>query len=137
MGFRAYAPGLEAQLAAARVERVEARGLSPGVWLAEVSRLVDEFYLAMIDWELEDELGNPIPLTLETLRRQDVPFLCALLKAWGQTIHVQQVPPEEEPSSIEASLDIPMTPLIPEEAPPAPARKPRKPRTRTAKTAAA
>lgn len=137
MALRAKAPGFEALLASALVARVEARGLPVDVWLGEMSGLVDEFAKAIVDWELEED-GRPVPPTREQVRRLDVPFLSALIKAWGQTTHVRQAAPApEEPAESEfneADLGIPMQPLTPERAEePAPARKSRAARKPKAK----
>lgn len=152
MSFRAYAPGFGALVASALVARVEARGLPVEVWLGEMSGLVDEFAASLKDWTLVRD-GHPVPPTREEVRRLDVPFLKALLQAWGQTTHVRPATSRPEPESAEpewseADLGIPMQPLTPEPAeepaeepppPPAPARKPTptpKPRATARKTRA-
>lgn len=92
MAYRIREPGFEALLASALVARVEARGLPMPVWLAEMSKLVDEFAESLVDWELVDD-GRPVPCTPREVRRLDVPFLTALIKAWAHTIGAAHTAP--------------------------------------------
>lgn len=67
----------------------------------------------LISWNLEDEDGNPVPITIEGLKSQDQPFLAALIDAWtGQAVKVPgplgRSLPSGEPSPVES---IPMEAL--------------------------
>jgi hypothetical protein len=40
------------------------------------------FANALIEWNLEDENGVPVPPTLEGIESQDLPFVLSLVEAW-------------------------------------------------------
>lgn len=98
---RVLAPSFGGELASARVARVEARGLPVGVWLAEVSELLDEFADALVSWTLT-EGGRPVPTTAAELRRLDRPFLMDLLRGWALTLSAPAAQSEEDaPTPVE------------------------------------
>lgn len=73
------------------------------------------FAEALIDWNIEDEDGTPVPATLEGVRSQDADFMLAVVMAWLEAIGDVSAPLGRTSSgggpSLEAS--IPMVPLSP------------------------
>jgi hypothetical protein len=106
---RVLAPSIGGELAAARVERVEQRGLPVAVWLAELTGLVAELADALVSWTLT-ERGRPVPPTGAELMRLDRPFLLDLLRGWALTVGATAAPegvaPVEEQEPPEVTLGL-------------------------------
>lgn len=81
---------------------------------ASVARFVDH----LISWNLEDDSGQVLPITMDAVKALDKDLIAALNNAWIQTligVHDGDPLPESSPSgepSPEASA-IPMEPLSP------------------------
>src|SRR5215510_14389149 len=104
---------------------VRARSITTGKLLA-LSRLraptltaedVEELFMALadalVDWNLEDENGNPVPATVEGLYAQDLDFAQRIVWAWIDAVSGVDAP--LEPSSPSGGpfpeASIPMEPL--------------------------
>jgi hypothetical protein len=48
----------------------------------KVDRLFEGFSRALIDWNLEEPEGVPVPATFEGLKSQDIDFAMQILRAW-------------------------------------------------------
>ncbi|MFE2326140.1 hypothetical protein ACFXD5_19795 [Streptomyces sp. NPDC059385] len=74
-------------------------------------------YLAdrLVEWNVEEEDGTPVPANLDGIRAQDMPFTMAIINAWTKAM--ADVPAPLAPSSTggESSLEasIPMEVLSP------------------------
>ena len=73
-------------------------------------RYLPAFVAALVDWNLEEPDGTPVPATLEGLRSLDIPFATALIRAWtagtaGLSPPLAQPSPSGQPS---AEPSIPM-----------------------------
>lgn len=69
----------------------------------EVSRQYELFADALLSWNLEDEVGNPVPTTYEALKAQDVDFVSDLLQAWMQAVMSVSRPLKSDSNSGETS----------------------------------
>jgi hypothetical protein len=69
---------------------------------ADTRKKVDELHQMfvdhLVDWNLEEEDGRPVPVTVEGLRSQQGPFTNAIITAW-RTTPVEVPVPLERPSS--------------------------------------
>lgn len=73
-----------------------------------VSYAIDQFCANLIDWNLEDEEGKPIPVT--AAKDQDKELILALTSAWVGSLHGVAAPLEPSSPAGEPSLEasIPM-----------------------------
>ena len=95
---------------------VRARSLSIGELEDDDLQVYESFAAALVSWNLEDEDGNSLPATLETVRSYpDVGFMNALAGAWIKAVTgVDDDLGKDLPAgrrSLEESL--PMEPLSP------------------------
>ena len=66
---------------------VRARSLSIGELEDDDLQVYESFAAALVSWNLEDEDGNSLPATLETVRSYpDVGFMNALASAWIKAV---------------------------------------------------
>jgi hypothetical protein len=49
---------------------------------AKIEQLFQAFAGALVDWNLEDEDGTPVPATFEGLASQEADFVLPIVKAW-------------------------------------------------------
>ena len=49
-------------------------------------RMFSTFADCLISWNLEDELGNPVPATLEGIENQETDFIMPIIGVWMDTI---------------------------------------------------
>lgn len=54
--------------------------------IEEIGKLFDAFGGALLDWNLTDEHGDPIPATREAVGNQDVDFMLRVALAWMAAI---------------------------------------------------
>jgi len=98
---------------------VKARSLSIGELHDPDIRVFESFAKALVSWNLEDENGNPLPATLETIEAYpDVDFMTGLTSAWMDAVTgVDKRLGKGSPSG-EQSLEgsIPMETLLPSQA---------------------
>ena len=95
---------------------VRARSLSIGELEDDDLQVYESFAAALVSWNLEDENGDELPATLETVRSYpDVDFMNALASAWIKAVTgVDDDLGKDLPAgrrSLEESL--PMEPLSP------------------------
>lgn len=67
----------------------------------------------IVDWNLEDENGDPVPPTLDAILEEDDDFIFAIINRWTDAVSgvkapLQQSSPSGEPSPVES---IPMEAL--------------------------
>ncbi|MEU1445513.1 hypothetical protein [Streptomyces mirabilis] len=67
----------------------------------------------LIDWNLEDEDGSPVPTTLEAMKGEDNDLILAIVNQWTNAVGGVKAPLEEPSSSGEISqvASIPTEPL--------------------------
>jgi hypothetical protein len=78
-------------------------------------KLFEAFAAVLVEWNVEEPEGVPVPATLHGLRSLDFPFVLRIILAWMDAV-ARVAPPLEQPSaggelSLEASL--PMEVLSP------------------------
>lgn len=56
--------------------------LRAGAGLSQVKELVELFVARVSSWNLEDDLGAPVPVTLEHFLDLDFPFATQLILSW-------------------------------------------------------
>lgn len=78
--------------------------------LAEVDELLKTFADIIVEWNLEDETGVPVPPTADGLFAQDLSFTKTVLVAWLRAVVSVPDPLASESSSGDLSLEasIPM-----------------------------
>src|SRR5690348_6784001 len=103
--------GLEVMCRRPSVKKVEEYSKSDRNLEVQVGIIAE----CLISWNLEDENGDPVPTSAESLLDQDQPFLIALLDAWmGQAIKVSGPLGSDSPSGEPSpEVSIPMEPLSP------------------------
>ena len=69
------------------------------------SYLIENFFKS---WNLEDEEGNTIPLTIATAKQVPIDFMKALLEAWGEKITGVPIPLGQR-SNVQSTLALPNT----------------------------
>lgn len=101
----------------ARLSEVNGRNFTPED-MQLVNNLFAQFADALSEWNLEDDDGNPIPPTLEQVRKQDVVWMLRVALVWIEAIVGVPAPLEPASSGGQQSLEasIPMEPLS--ESPP-------------------
>ena len=52
--------------------------------LSGIGSLFDSFADALVEWNLEDHKGNPVPATKAGVYRQEFPFLMQIIAAWTE-----------------------------------------------------
>lgn len=82
---------------------------------AKIQALLEMFVSFIVEWNLEDDNDQPMPVTVESLMAQDLSFTMTLIYAWVAA--VTDVPAPLEPSSTPgppvAEASLPMETLSP------------------------
>ena len=84
---------------------------------AEAGKATDKLFTTfadcLISWNLEDELGNPVPATLDGIESQESDFILPVITTWMETISGATGPLDQTSSDGEPSLveSIPMEAL--------------------------
>ena len=67
----------------------------------------------IVEWNLEDENGHPVPPTLENIKEEDNDLVFAIINHWTDAVRGVDTPlPESSPSGEQSpALSIPMEPL--------------------------
>ena len=111
-------PGAEARLRGITfAEWEEMTGLDGGDGDDNGAKSVRRFVDQLVSWNLEDETGRPLPLTMDAVKTLDHNLVAALNNAWINTligVHKGDPLPESSPSG-EPSLveSVPMEALSP------------------------
>jgi hypothetical protein len=107
---RSLTTGQLLELESARLARAEGGKGSEGATQEMVRLLAD----ALVEWNADDENGQPIPPTLEGLLSQDSDFSMAIINAWQEAVvgaraPLSQTSSDGQPSALEASIpmDVP------------------------------
>ena len=81
----------------------------------KIDQLFTAFAEYLIDWNLEDEDGTPVPATLEGVRKQDFDFALLMVMEWIQAAAGVPSPLERPSNSAGTSQEVslPMEPLSP------------------------
>lgn len=79
--------------------------------LDTVDRIFDSFADALIEWNLLDEDGHPVPATADGLAAQDLDLVLTIIMAWTQTASVAGQ--SEQRSSRSEPPFLPQQPLSP------------------------
>lgn len=98
-------------LESARLTRAAGGEQSKGA----TARMLELFASALVEWNAEDEDGQPLPPTLDSVHAQDLDFNMQIIEAWTNAIHGVSAPlpqtSSDGPPSLEASM--PMDVLSP------------------------
>ncbi len=80
--------------------------------------MIDLFATLLLEWNVEDDDGAPVPATVAGLQAQPAPFVMSLIKAWGEQMRESvQVPvPLDEPLTGGSLSGVPSTPLTAEKS---------------------
>ena len=95
---------------------VRARSLSIAEARDDDRKVLDSFADALVSWNLEDENGQPLPATLETLETYpDVDFMNLIMDTWMTAVAGVDEELGKDSSSGEQSPEasLPMEPLSP------------------------
>ncbi len=52
----------------------------------EFRELLEIFAGAMLEWNLEDDNDVAVPITVDAIMKQDIDFIFAIIKAWGDAV---------------------------------------------------
>lgn len=78
---------------------------SPGQANDSAKSLIENFATALVDWNLENEDGSPVPATADGLYQQDFDFVLSLISAWMEAIAQVPGPLGQTSNSGEQSLE--------------------------------
>lgn len=78
-----------------------------------IGEVVAHFAETLVDWNLEDEDGTPVPATAEGLRRQDPELIIAIVRAWMDAVAGISRPLGQPSPDGEQVAEIPMQTLSP------------------------
>ncbi len=53
---------------------------------SEFRELLEIFAGAMLEWNLEDDNDVAVPITVDAIMKQDIDFIFAIIKAWGDAV---------------------------------------------------
>jgi hypothetical protein len=83
--------------------------------MEQVDELFRSFAGCLVDWNLEDEQGTPVPATLEGLYTQEIDFILQIIFAWIEAVAGVAGPLGQPSSDGGRSLEqsIPMEALSP------------------------
>lgn len=117
---RVYAPPMGvviAMTALAGTDLTNLAAVTPDK-LARVSEMFDAFLEALVDWNLEDDNGNPVPATAYGIKSQDSVFIQEIIHEWAAISERVDTPldrlsPAGKLFPVES---IPMEPLSPNRA---------------------
>lgn len=70
---------------------------------------VEELAKVIVSWNYEDDDGNPVPISAETLLEEDADFILGLFKAWTDALGGVPAPLEQASPDGEMEAQIPMT----------------------------
>jgi hypothetical protein len=113
--------GLEVSLTGLSVGRVAklealagalAGGSATGDMLATADELFREMAACLLEWNLEDHKGNPVPATYEGIADQDITLIADLATSWVETaVSVDTPLPNGSSATPSTALEgsIPMT----------------------------
>ncbi|HEV8653263.1 MAG TPA: hypothetical protein VG276_28690 [Actinomycetes bacterium] len=82
---RAHSTSLGGLLAALGILTIDTDDLSAED-LAKLGELFRTFAAALVEWNVEDEAGQPVPATFEGLASQDADFVLVIVRAWAEAI---------------------------------------------------
>jgi hypothetical protein len=81
---------------------------------AHMAAMHEALVAAITEWNLEDDAGNEVPISVATLRSQEIDFFWTLVYAWISSMALQVNDDTKAPSSDgkpSEELSIPMEPL--------------------------
>lgn len=86
--------------------------------LAKLAELFETFAAALVEWNVEDEQGQPVPATLEGVKTQDADFVMVICRAWAEAISGVPAPlgPPSPDGGPSAAPSIPMEASSPSRA---------------------
>lgn len=70
---------------------------------------VEELAKVIVSWNYEDDDGNPVPISVETLLEEDADFVLGLFRAWTDALGGVPAPLEQASPDGEIEAQIPMT----------------------------
>jgi hypothetical protein len=86
----------------------------PGGEGDQIDAMIELFAELLLEWNVEDDDGAPVPTTAVGLATLPAPFVMSLIKAWGEQMRESvQVPAPLDEGSTGGSLSgLPSTPLL-------------------------
>lgn len=54
--------------------------------VGSADEMFTEFSKALVEWNLDDEDGNPVPPTLEGIEGRDIDFMMKIISIWLETV---------------------------------------------------
>lgn len=93
--------------------RLKAQVVDEDAALDEFERLFTEFAKCLIEWNLEDEDGQPVPTTSEGVLDQDPRFMLRVITPWLEAIGTVPAPlkPSSDSGPQYPEVSMPMEPL--------------------------
>ena len=82
------------------------------------ANLFEMFAEVLVEWNVQDEDGEPVPATLEGVRTQDADFVMGIMRVWFQAVTTAPAPLPATSSDGGPSVvpPLPMEPLSPSRA---------------------
>jgi hypothetical protein len=79
----------------------------------QLTAMIALFAELLLEWNVEDDEGAPVPPTVAGLQAQPAPFVMSLIKAWGEQMResVQVPAPLDEPSTGGSLSGVPSLPM--------------------------
>jgi hypothetical protein len=111
LGVRTTSPSLGALQETMRL----AGSASDSQDYSQLDKMIDLFAELLLEWNVEDDAGAPVPPTVPGLQAQPAPFVMSLIKAWGEQMRQSvQVPDPLDETSTGGSLSgVPSLPMDP------------------------
>jgi len=94
----------------------ELAGTGAGNGMKSAGQLFAAFASALVEWNLEDDDGQPVPATLEGVHSQELDFMMTVVMAWIQAMSAVDTPlPGGSPNGVPSALapSLPMEPRSP------------------------
>lgn len=115
--IRAHSTSLGGLLAALGVLVIDTDDLRPED-LARLHELFETFAAALVEWNVEDDRGQPVPATFEGVKSQDADFVLVVIRAWVDAVSGVPAPlgPPSPGGGPSAVPPLPMEPLSPSRA---------------------
>lgn len=74
----------------------------------EFAELLGIFAGAMLEWNLEDDADQPVPITVDAFLKQDIDFIFAIIDAWSTAVAGVSAPLDDGSTSGATALEASM-----------------------------
>jgi hypothetical protein len=84
----------------------------------KITGLFEAFAEVLVEWNVQDDDGQPVPATLDGVRTQDADFVMAIMRVWFQAVTTAPAPlaPPSSAGAPSVVPPLPMEPLSPSRA---------------------